>query len=146
MRVLVLGADGYLGWPTAVAHAAAGDEVLGVDNYLRRTLAEQTDSEPLLGAPNLPERARRLKARLGYDMSVEIGDLADYATVERIVRDFQPDTIVHYAEQPSAPYSLMSVDASRLTLNNNLNVTLNVLLAMVAHAPNAHLIKLGSVE
>ncbi len=145
MKVLILGADGYLGWPTAAAFAAAGDEVLGIDNYLRRTLAEQTDSEPLLAAPSLPERVRLFEEQSGHTMQIETADLQDYAVTERIVRDFKPDTIIHYAEQPSAPYSLMSNAASILTLNNNLNVTLNILLAMVDHAPDAHLVKLGTM-
>ncbi|MCL4111533.1 UNVERIFIED_CONTAM: hypothetical protein GTU68_013560 [Idotea baltica] len=145
MKILILGGDGYLGWPTAAAFAARGDDVLIVDNYLRRVIAQQTNSEALLDAPMLPERVRLLRELTGLAVRFEIADLTDYAVVERLIRDEQPDTIVHYAEQPSAPYSLMSVDASRLTLNNNLNVTLNVVLAMVEHAPNSHLVKLGTM-
>jgi len=145
MKILVLGGDGYLGWPTSAAFAARGDEVLAVDNYLRRTMAEQTDSEPLLPAPSLPERSRLFETLTGATVHTQIADLADYQVVERLIADFQPDTIVHYAEQPSAPYSLMSPTAARLTLNNNLNVTLNVLLAMVEHAPQSHLVKLGTM-
>jgi len=145
MKVMILGGDGYLGWPTAAAFAARGDDVLVVDNYLRRLLAQQTNSEPLLDSPMLPERVRRLAELTGLTVRYEIADLADYEVVKRLVRDEQPDTIIHYAEQPSAPYSLMSTDASRLTLNNNLGVTHNVLLAMVDHAPKTHLIKLGTM-
>jgi len=145
VKTLILGGDGYLGWPTAAAFAVRGDEVVVADNYLRRLLAQQTNSEALIEAPLLPERARLFNDVAGHAIRVEIGDLTEYEFVERLIRDFQPDTIVHYAEQPSAPYSLMSVNASRLTLNNNLNVTLNVVLAMVEHAPNCHLIKLGTM-
>lgn len=145
MKVLILGGDGYLGWPTAAAFAARGDEVVAVDNYMRRTMAEQTDSEPLLDAPSLPERARILQQSSGHTVETVIADLNDYDLVASLVRDMAPDTIVHYAEQPSGPYSLMSPAAARLTLNNNLNVTLNVLLAMIEHAPTAHLVKLGTM-
>lgn len=145
MRVLILGGDGYLGWPTAARFASLGHDVLAVDNYLRRTMAQETDSEALLDAPSLPERTRRFAERAGHEIGVEIGDLSDYYFVEKLFVEFQPDTIIHYAEQPSAPYSLMSVDAARLTLNNNLNVTLNVLLAMKDHAPESHLVKLGTM-
>ena len=145
MKVLILGGDGYLGWPTAAAFAAGGHEVVAVDNYLRRTIAEQTDSEALLPAPSLPERCRRFAERTGHEVRAVIQDLQDYDAVARLVQDCAPDVIVHYAEQPSAPYSLMSTDAARLTLNNNLNVTLNVVLAMKDHAPDAHLIKLGTM-
>ncbi len=145
MKVLVLGGDGYLGWPTAVAFAARDDDVVAVDNYLRRDLAQQTDSESLLEAPSLPERCRLLAAETGLSLTPVIANLADPHVVNRLIQEHAPDVIVHYAEQPSAPYSLMSPEAARLTLDNNLSVTHNVLLAMVNYAPEAHLVKLGTM-
>ena len=145
MRVLILGGDGYLGWPTAVGFAARGHDVVAVDNYLRRTLAQQTASEPLLDAPSLPERARILGSRTGVNLSTSIADLNDFETMRKLIIEVEPDVVVHYAEQPSAPYSQMSVEAARLTLNNNLNVTHNLLLAIRENSPNTHLIKLGTM-
>jgi UDP-sulfoquinovose synthase len=145
MRVLILGGDGYLGWPTSMLLATAGHDVMAVDNYTRRRIARETDSYPLLENPDLDERASIFKSISGRSLQVRIGDCADYAVLAEWVRDFQPDAIVHYAEQPSAPYSMMNFTAARFTLNNNLNTTFNILSAITEFAPDAHLIKLGTM-
>ena len=145
MRVLVLGGDGYLGWPTSMMLAAGGHEVLAVDNYLRRTMARQTCSEALVESPNLVERARIFHAAWGKDVSVRIGDVTDYRFVAEVFRDFGPEAVVHYAEQPSGPYSMMGFDEARLTLNNNLNATFNVIHGVLDHAPDCHVVKLGTM-
>jgi len=79
MRILILGGDGYLGWPTSMDLAAKGHDVVAVDNYTRRTIAKDTDSLALFETPDLEERAAIFKAVSGYDMKVEIGDLANEA-------------------------------------------------------------------
>jgi len=145
VRVLILGGDGYLGWPTAMRFAARGHEVLAVDNYLRRRIAMETRSEALVHLPNLNERAALFERAAGRRIEVEIADGADYRALERIVAGFRPDTAIHYAEQPSAPYSMIGFDEARLTLNNNLNTTFNLIWAVAAHAPGCHIIKLGTM-
>ena len=145
MNVLVLGGDGYLGWPTAMHFAAAGHEVLAMDNYLRRWMALETDSEPLLPNPDLQQRARVFEQLSGNRIEVVIGDCSDYAQLSSVIARFQPDTIVHYAEQPSAPYSMRDFEAARRTLNNNLNATFNLIWAVLEHAPECHIIKLGTM-
>lgn len=145
MKILVLGGDGYLGWPTCMHFAARGHEVRTIDNYLRRTIAVQTQSQPLFDTPDLEERARIFEERTGKSVQVDIGDCNDYRTLERIVAEFQPDTIVHYAEQPSAPYSMRGFEEARLTMDNNLGVTFNTIWAVKEHAPDAHVIKLGTM-
>ncbi|KVE36840.1 NAD-dependent epimerase/dehydratase family protein [Burkholderia sp. BDU5] len=145
MRVLILGGDGYLGWPTAMSLAKSHHEICVIDNYLRRNIARETSSEPLFDNPNLPDRAAIFEAVHGKHIRVEIGNCDDYRTLERVVRDFGPDVIVHYAEQPSAPYSMKGFDEARRTLQNNLGVTFNVIWAMLEHAPDCHLIKLGTM-
>ncbi|MCF6225325.1 MAG: NAD-dependent epimerase/dehydratase family protein [Xanthomonadales bacterium] len=145
MRVLILGGDGYLGWPTAMHFSAKGHEVAVVDNYLRRNLARETDSGALYSTPNLHERAEIWKEHSGENISVHIGDLCDWDFINSLFAEFKPDTIIHYAEQPSAPYSMLSTAAARLTLSNNIGVTGNVVLAMKEHCPDAHLIKLGTM-
>ncbi|AOJ04736.1 NAD-dependent dehydratase [Burkholderia mayonis] len=145
MRVLILGGDGYLGWPTAMSLAKSHHEICVIDNYLRRNIARETSSEPLFDNPNLPDRAAIFEAIHGKHIRVEIGNCDDYRTLERVVRDFGPDVIVHYAEQPSAPYSMKGFDEARRTLQNNLGVTFNVIWAMLEHAPDCHLIKLGTM-
>ncbi|MFB6350439.1 MAG: NAD-dependent epimerase/dehydratase family protein [Bradymonadaceae bacterium] len=145
MRVLVLGGDGYLGWPTAMHFAARGDEVLAVDNYLRRTIARQTNSEALIPTPNLVERAERFEAESGHEIGVEIGDCTEYRFMEQLFEQFEPEVVIHYAEQPSAPYSMMGLEEARTTLNNNLNATFNLIQAVKEHAPDCHIVKLGTM-
>ena len=145
MKVLILGGDGYLGWPTAMNLAAKGHEVYVVDNYLRRNISRMTSSEALVPVPNLNERAEIFKALTDREVLVTIGDCADYRTMEQVVRDFLPDAVVHYAEQPSAPYSMSGFSEARLTLNNNLGVTFNLIWAVLEHVPDCHIIKLGTM-
>ena len=145
MRVLILGGDGYLGWPTAAHFAAHGYEVTVVDNYLRRDIAKQTNSEPLIALPDLEERARLFKELSGHTINVKIGDLADPKFMFSVVTDTMPDTVIHYAEQPSAPYSMMGFDEAQITLQNNLNVTFNCIWAIKEIVPNAHIVKLGTM-
>ena len=145
MRVLILGGDGYLGWPTAMDFAAAGHEVVVADNYLRRRMAEATDSDPLMGGPSLSERAAIFKAVSGNNIAVRIGDLSDPEVMFDLVKEMQPDTIVHYAEQPSAPYSMRGFREARETFQNNLDVTFNCIWAVKDYAPDAHIIKLGTM-
>jgi UDP-sulfoquinovose synthase len=145
LRVLVLGGDGYLGWPTAMRLAARGDDVLAVDNYLRRTLAKATSSEPLIRTPDLVDRAAIYHAISGFRIQVEIGDCTDQRFMDRIVRHFQPEAVVHYAEQPSAPYSMMGYDQARQTLMNNVGATFNVIWSVLQHSPECHIVKLGTL-
>ena len=145
MRVLILGGDGYLGWPTAMAFAAKGHDVGIIDNYLRRTVAQQTQSEALIPTPNLHDRAAIFRAVSDTNIQVVIGDCADYRTMSGLFQQFQPEAVIHYAEQPSAPYSMIGYDQAHLTLNNNLNATFNLIWAVLEHAPECHIIKLGTM-
>lgn len=145
MRILILGGDGYLGWPTAMHFASKGHDVTVMDNYLRRQIALETDSEALIPMPNLEERARIFKEVSGHTINVHIADCTDYDALRALVRESQPDTIIHYAEQPSAPYSMRNYKSARLTLDNNLAATFNVIWAVIEEAPQAHIIKLGTM-
>ena len=145
MRVLILGGDGYLGWPTAMHFAARGHEVAVIDNYLRRHLALQTRSEALIPNPDLPTRAEIFEAVSGKKIRVEIGDVTNYRVLSRLFQDFQPDAVVHYAEQPAAPYGMVNYEEARLTLNNNLNATLNTIWAVMEYAPDCQIVKLGTM-
>jgi UDP-sulfoquinovose synthase len=145
MRVLILGGDGYLGWPTAMDFAAAGHETFVADNYLRRQIAEATDSEALIVAPSLSERARIFKALTGHSIGVHIGDLSNADTMFEIVREAMPDVIIHYAEQPSAPYSMRGFGEAQQTFQNNLNVTFNCIWAVKTVVPDCHIVKLGTM-
>lgn len=145
MRILILGGDGYLGWPTAMHFAVRGHEVTVMDSYLRRRIALETDSEPLLPLPNLPERALRFEAETGKRIRVVLGDCCDYERLVSTVRESSPEVIVHYAEQPSAPYSMVDRRAASMTFQNNLGATFNVVWAVMEAAPQCHIVKLGTM-
>ncbi len=145
MRVLILGGDGYLGWPTAMRFANEGHEVCVMDNYLRRQIARETSSEALIPVPNLHDRAALWKATSGTAMRVVIGDCADYRVMSEVFKEFQPEAVIHYAEQPSGPYSMMGFEEAKRTFDNNLGATFNVIWAVLEHAPDCHIIKLGTM-
>jgi UDP-sulfoquinovose synthase len=145
MRVLILGGDGYLGWPTAMAFCAAGHDVLVVDNYLRRKIAAETDSEALMPNPRLGERTEIYRQVAGREIAFVEGDCCDFDFLSDVVRNFEPDTVIHYAEQPSAPYSMIGYDEARRTLSNNLLATFNIIWAVLKHSPHCHIIKLGTM-
>ncbi len=145
MRILILGGDGYLGWPTAMHLSNRGHDVFVVDSYLKRKLMEETGSLPLVTPPRLKERARTWKEVSGKEIGYAIGDCSDYDFLKGVVKKFAPDGIVHYAEQPSGPYSMMGQKEASLTLNNNLNSTLNIIYAVMEEAPDAHIVKLGTM-
>ncbi len=145
MRVIILGGDGYLGWPTAMAFSRKGHDVLVIDNYLRRNLSRKHDVEPLWPVPNLLERVRLWKEVSGHAIEAQIGDCRDYHFLAPIFKSFRPDAVIHYAEQPSAPYSMLDYEAARLTLNNNLQSTQNIAWAIHEHVPDCHIVKLGTM-
>ncbi|MGB0712492.1 MAG: NAD-dependent epimerase/dehydratase family protein, partial [Gammaproteobacteria bacterium] len=145
MRILILGGDGYLGWPTAMYFSAQGHEVFVADNYMRRDLARNIDADPLFAVPNLDQRAMLWKESSGRDITVWVGDLADWEFHQRVVRDSAPEVVIHYAEQPSAPFSMRDRSSAQLTLLNNLGVTFNLIYAIRESAPDAHVVKLGTM-
>jgi UDP-sulfoquinovose synthase len=145
MRVLILGGDGYLGWPTAMHLSARGHDVAVVDNYLRRRICREEDVGPLFEVPNLHERIRIWKSVSGKSIRLFVGDLTDWSFVEKIFSEFTPEGIVHYAEQPAAPYSMLNRRAASLTLKNNISVTANLIFAVKAFCRDAHIVKLGTM-
>jgi UDP-sulfoquinovose synthase len=145
MRVIILGGDGYLGWPTAMHLAARGHAVLAIDNYLRRRLAAETGSAPLIPTLGIEERCSRFAARNGRLIAHRILDCTDSDALTAVFHEFAPDAVIHYAEQPSAPYSMMSESAARLTLHNNLFSTFAVIWAVKRAAPDCQIVKLGSM-
>ncbi len=146
MRVLILGGDGYLGWPTAMYFSARGHEVHIVDNYLRRRLHLEAGSDSLVPiAQNLTERVKAWMQVTGREIQATVGDLTDWGLVQRVFREAAPDVVIHYGEIPSAPFSMSDRDAAVFTQHNNVVNTLNVLWAMRELAPGAHLVKLGTM-
>jgi len=144
-RIMILGGDGYLGWPTAMALSKAGNQVVVVDNFAKRQWELEIGVRPLFPIPTLHERIRAWRDVTGLDIGLSVGDLTDYAFVESVVGDFRPDTIVHYGEQPSAPYSMIDVRHATYTQANNVVGNLNVLFAIRDVSPETHLVKLGTM-
>jgi UDP-sulfoquinovose synthase len=146
MRILILGGDGYLGWPTAMRFSNRGHEVHVVDNYLRRRAHQEagTDSLTPIGA-GLPERVAAWSDVSGLQIGYTEGDLVDWEVTEGVFRDFRPDAVVHYGEMPSAPYSMKDREHAVFTQQNNVIDTLNVLFAIQRFVPECHLVKLGTM-
>lgn len=145
MKILILGADGYLGWTTCMHFSQRGHDVVGVDNYFRRNAAVELDCEPLIPTPNLMQRARIWEEISGRKISIHIGDVTDYGFLLSVVEEHRPDAVIHYAEQPSAPYSMLSRDRAAFTIKNNLISTLNSAYAVKEVNPDCHIIKLGTM-
>ncbi|MBA2311960.1 MAG: NAD-dependent epimerase/dehydratase family protein [Actinobacteria bacterium] len=145
MKILVLGGDGYLGWPTAM-HLSAAGHVIGVaDNFLRRQMVMEVGSGSLTPVQTLHERVRAWRDLSGTELDLFVGNLVDAAFVEDIFKSFRPDAVIHYAEQPSAPYSMIDRKHAVGTTRNNVEGTLNVLYALRDIAPETHLVKLGTM-
>jgi len=137
-HVLILGGDGYLGWPTAMHFSARGYEVTVVDNYFRRNACTELDTGMLYQIPTLIERAQIWHEKTGNEIKVIIDDLAQPELMRSLFTgNFKyqfavnkkytgiPETVIHYAEQPSAPYSLYNYKYADITLINNLRVLRN---------------------
>lgn len=158
MHVLILGGDGYLGWPTAMYFSKRGYDVTVVDNYFRRNACTELDVGMLYPVPSLVERAKIWFEKTGLTINIVIGDLTDSEIMRGLLDgrtkgvwpldwSFKevPEAIIHYAEQPSAPYSLLDYKYANITIANNLLVTNNLMFAVKDMAPDIHIIKLGTM-
>ena len=145
MRVLILGGDGYLGWPTAMRFSGQGHEVGVVDNFARRRWVEEAGSSSLTPIASFEDRIDAWRDVSGKSVQPFVGDIAEGTFVADVVREFEPDTIIHYGEQPSAPWSMRTVDHAVTTQSNNVIGSLKLLWAMREYAPEAHLVKLGTM-
>jgi UDP-sulfoquinovose synthase len=145
MRILVLGGDGYLGWPTALHLSDVGHDVGIVDNFVRRTYDHELGVESLVPIETLATRVRAWREVSGRHVETYVGDLCDAAFTYRTVRDFAPDAVVHFAEQRSAPYSMIDRQHAVATQTNNVVGNLTVLYAIAEINPDIHLVKLGTM-
>lgn len=145
MRILILGGDGYLGWPTAMYLSLRNHEIAVLDNFAKRRWESESDAQPLIAISSLKERINAWREVTGRRIVSFIGDLCDYDFVCRSLQMFAPEVIIHYGEQPSAPYSMIDQKRCVMTQVNNITGSLNVLWAMHEFASGAHLIKLGTM-
>jgi UDP-sulfoquinovose synthase len=147
MRVLILGGDGYLGWPTALRFSARGHEVSVVDNFSRRRWHSEQGTASLTPIRGLDERIatwREISAA-GNEIRSYVGAVQDGDFLDEVVAETRPEAVVHYGEQASAPYSMMSRQRAVETQHTNVIGTLNLLFSLRDHVPDCHLVKLGTM-
>ncbi|HEV3053363.1 MAG TPA: NAD-dependent epimerase/dehydratase family protein, partial [Solirubrobacteraceae bacterium] len=145
MRILVLGADGYLGWPTAIHLSAAGHEVGVSDNFARRGYDVEMGVDSLVPIATMDERLAAWTDVSGKRLDWYEGDLIDPKFVHEMIGDFRPEAIVHYAEQRAAPYSMIDQAHAVYTQTNNVVGNLNVMYAIGDIDRDIHLVKLGTM-
>jgi UDP-sulfoquinovose synthase len=145
MKILILGGDGYLGWPTAMYLSSRGHEVAVLDNFAKRRWELELNVEPLMPIHTLQDRVGVWRDLTGRNLELFVGDLRNYGVVETLLAAYRPDAIVHYGEQPSAPYSMIDHNRAVFTQMNNITGTLNVLWAMKRLALDCQLVKLGTM-
>ncbi|HEV2494979.1 MAG TPA: NAD-dependent epimerase/dehydratase family protein [Terriglobia bacterium] len=145
MNILILGSDGYLGWPTAMYLSKQGHEVSVLDNFAKRRWEMELNVEPLIPIQTLHDRVKTWHEVAGRTLRLFVGDLRNYEVVKGVIQKFRPDAVVHYGEQPSAPYSMMDHNRAVFTQTNNIVGTLNLLWALRDYAPECHLVKLGTM-
>ena len=158
MHVLILGGDGYLGWPTAMYFSQRGYDVTVVDNYFRRNACTELDVGMLYPLPTLIQRSKIWYKHTGREIKVVIGDLTNPELVRSLFNGTieytwaikktytgVPETVIHYAEQPSAPYSLINYKYANVTIANNLIITNNLMFAIKDFSPDTHIIHIGTM-
>jgi UDP-sulfoquinovose synthase len=144
-RVVVLGIDGYLGWATALHLSAHGHQVVGVDSLVRRRWDVECGTQSLIPIRSMGQRVKLWHKLTGRTIDWRKMDLCDAAAVTEMIREVRPAALIHFAEQRSAPFSMIDRQHAVMTQTNNLVGTLNLLFALRDYAPTAHLIKLGTM-
>jgi UDP-sulfoquinovose synthase len=145
MRILILGGDGYLGWPTALRFSARGHEVSIVDNFSRRRWHTEHGTASLTPIGELDDRISAWREVSGEQIRSYIGAVEDGDFLDEVVAETKPEAIVHYGQQASAPFSMLSRERAVETQHANVIGNLNLLFAMRDHVPDAHLVKLGTM-
>jgi UDP-sulfoquinovose synthase len=146
VRILVLGGDGFCGWPTSLYLSDKGHDVVIVDNLSRRNIDNELEVGSLTPISPMSVRRRAWKEVSGKELGWHRFDVADnYDRLLSLIQEYQPDALVHFAEQRAAPYSMKSSSHKRYTVNNNINATNNVLAAVVESGLDIHVVHLGTM-
>lgn len=145
MKIIVAGGDGFCGWPTALYLSKQGHDVAILDNLVRRKIDDELHSNSVTPIASLEDRVNKWKEITGKEIKTFIGDLNHYDFLTQVFKQFEPDAFVHFAEQRSAPYSMIDREHAVYTQTNNVMGNLNVLYAIKELAPECHLIKLGTM-
>lgn len=145
MKVIVLGADGYLGWALTLRLASRGHEVIGVDNLYTRNAVKEVGSDSAFPLPDPEERVTAAKKYLDVNIAFIKGDVKDTDFVFELIRKYKPDAVVHFAEQRSAPYSMIDIHHVNYTFINNITSTMNLIYAVKEIDPSIHILKMGTM-
>ncbi len=145
MRVMILGLDGYLGWTLALKLANLGCKVSGIDNYTRRDCLMEKGGHTIVPIAKMTDRLRAAKEKLGLDINFRRMDIRDDSKLREFMEEVKPEAIIHYAEIPSAPYSMVDAKHAVDTQDNNVLGTLKLLWIIKDVCPEANLIKLGTM-
>jgi UDP-sulfoquinovose synthase len=145
MRIIVLGGDGYCGWATALYLSSKAHNVAIVDNFMRRQWDHELGAQTLTPIRPLSERVKAWHELTGKTIDCFIGDVTDYDFLSSVVQEYGPEAVIHFAEQRSAPYSMIDRKHAVFTQVNNVVGTLNLLFALREFQPDCHLIKLGTM-
>ncbi|AFY55116.1 nucleoside-diphosphate-sugar epimerase [Rivularia sp. PCC 7116] len=145
MKVLVIGGDGYCGWATALYLSNRGYEVGILDNLVRRHWDNELGVQTLTPIAPIQQRIQRWKDLTGKSIDLFIGDITNYEFIQKALHEFEPEAVVHFGEQRSAPFSMIDREHAVLTQVNNVVGTLNILYAMREDFPDCHLVKLGTM-
>jgi UDP-sulfoquinovose synthase len=145
MRVAVLGGDGYCGWATALYLSKKGHSIAIVDNFIRRQWDHELGVQTLTPIRPLSDRLRIWQELTGQQIELFVGDVTDYDFLSSSIKAFEPEAVVHFAEQRAAPYSMIDRKHAVFTQVNNVVGTLNLLYALREFQPDCHLVKLGTM-
>ncbi|MDA8395499.1 MAG: NAD-dependent epimerase/dehydratase family protein [Candidatus Dormibacteraeota bacterium] len=145
LTVAVLGADGYIGWPMAMHLSRLGHRVVAVDNLARRRWDREGGTYSLVPIATMARRVARWRKLTGREIIWRRADMRDFRAVDALIAEFRPQAVIHFAEQRSAPFSMVDRAHAVLTQANNVVGTLNLLFAIRDRVPDCHLIKLGTM-
>ena len=144
MKILILGADGYLGWPMAVDLALGKHTLLLIDNYTKRQIMKKNKRKPLINNKKIENKINVLK-KINKNINFKNIDCSNFDKFSEVFKKFKPDAVIHFAELPSAPYSMLGSKEGWKTLQNNLQSTFNLIWSVKQYQPNCHIIKLGTM-
>ncbi len=146
MKIVIFGGDGFCGWPTSLHLSNLGHDIVIVDNLSRRKIDVELETNSLTPIKSTSKRLETWKQISGHNIQFANFDLSsNYSQLLSLLEDFKPDTVIHFAEQRAAPYSMKGSFEKRYTVNNNLNATNNLLAAIVESKKDIHVIHLGTM-
>ncbi len=145
VKILIMGADGYIGWPLLMRESLKGHEVAALDNYFTRRRVKEVGSDSVSPILSLSARLSKLSAITGKKYPLYRGNASNPSFLLNCIKEFRPDAIVHLAEQRSAPYSMLGLKQASATMSNNIISTMNLIYAVKEYVPDAHILKLGTM-